>query len=100
MIKIEENTEYKMDFVVYEVASWCCDEKQTPCEYEQYVAGVIKWDGCSHIWFGETDDSSNYSGYLHLCGKLYWDRHVEMMNKLYELASRKIAKYDVKVAGI
>lgn len=30
---------------------------------ERFIDGYIKWDGCSHFWFGDSD------GYLHLCGK-------------------------------
>ena len=32
------------------------------------VAGFVKWDGCSHLTFGDDGD-----GYLHVCGIEYWD---------------------------
>ena len=29
---------------------------------DDYISGTVKWDGCSHYYFGD-------EGYLHLCGK-------------------------------
>lgn len=31
---------------------------------ETYLHGSVKWDGCSHYYFGNND----IKGYLHLCG--------------------------------
>lgn len=37
-------------------------------EADAAVAGWVKWDGCSHLIFGE-----ERQGYLHLCGIEGWD---------------------------
>ena len=47
-----EDLQYRMEFEVYEVNSWECDDSNTPAETELYLEGTIKWDGCSHglVW--------------------------------------------------
>ena len=84
-----------MSFKVYEVISWECDEEKTPYDKELYVHGDIKWEGCSHIWFGE-DDSE---GYLHLCGRSVWERHCGVMSEVFEYASRTITNWDSSVSA-
>ena len=84
--------EYTYTFKVYEVVSWNSGEQgDDPSEIEEYIYdGIIKWDGCSHINFGESDNQ----GYLHLCGAHYWKQHNLMMEALYKLASEVIAEFD------
>lgn len=98
LIKIDSDTEHKMDFKVYEVNSWACDDEHTPIDPDLYLTGVIKWDGCSHVWFGEEEDGKQ-DGYLHLCGKTCWKRHCEVMMAIYELAEKTIKKYDADTAA-
>ncbi|MHA1840449.1 MAG: hypothetical protein ACTSYW_00595 [Candidatus Heimdallarchaeota archaeon] len=95
LIDITEETEYNIDFKVFEVNSWEMDKKHTPRDTELYVSGTIKWDGCSHLWFGEEKEDGTHDGYLHLCGKFYIQKHINMMTALYTLASEKIKKFDV-----
>ncbi|MCP4475424.1 MAG: hypothetical protein GY821_12830 [Gammaproteobacteria bacterium] len=90
----ETDEPWRMDFELYEVVSWKCDDKKTPSETELYLEGVIKRDGCSHIWFGAKDVNDQRSGYLHLCGKTYWRRHADVMLKIFELAEKTISEYD------
>lgn len=92
LIEFDNDTEYKFDFKIYSVDSWECDEESTPLDIEPYIRGVIKWDGCSHVWLGDED------GYLHLCGKGTWQLHVDVMNAVYKLAEETIIKYDREVA--
>lgn len=99
LIKIDDDTDYRMDFEVFEVVSWECDDANTPSDTELYMTGVIKWDGCSHVYFGEKDETGNQDGYLHLCGKSYWDGHVKLMQAVYALAEKTIKKYDKEVGG-
>ena len=94
LIKIKGDTEYRMEFEVYEVTSWECDGKNTPSDTELYMTGTIKWDGCSHVWFGEKGEGDRQDGYLHLCGKTYWKRHADLMGALYSLAEKTIERYD------
>lgn len=44
---------------------------------ERYFAGSVKWDGCSHVYFG--DDN----GYLHLCGREHFDRIASVLLQVY-----------------
>jgi len=95
LIDIDDDVEYSMNFRVYEVTSWEMDN--TPSDVERYAHGTIKWDGCSHIWFGSQEDGST-DGYIHLCGKSSWQDHCKMMSALFDLASVTIKKYDKGVA--
>lgn len=45
------------------------DDAENPRAADRYIEGYVKFDGCSHVFFGRDD------GYLHLCG-------VEAVNKL------------------
>lgn len=86
IIKIVEINAIHMKFEVYEVDTWECDDNHTPAESELYVEGTINSGGCSHIWFGDKDESGEQNGYLHLCGKIYWERHCELMFYISEIA--------------
>jgi len=39
-----------------------------------YLAGVIKWDGCSHVWTEEA---------THICGGDAWRKHIQLYKHLY-----------------
>ena len=82
----EEELKFRFDFKVFEVAGWDPVDN-TPIDFEEYLSGVIKWDECSHIHIAN-------KGYLHLCGKQFWDNHVKLMQTLFEFASKNIAKWD------
>lgn len=92
-VDVDPDVEYWIDFVVYAATSWDSVTKQVLTS-EQYLRGQIKWDGCSHVWFGDQDND----GYLHLCGKLDWDRHNQIMEQLYQLAAKTITRYDRRIA--
>lgn len=97
LIRHKIDTEYSLDFEVYEVLSWHMDN--VPYEKELYVSGVIKWDGCSHVFFGVKNDNGSAGGYIHLCAKDCWLYHVKAMMALYELAEGKISRFNREVAG-
>jgi hypothetical protein len=97
LIEIGDDVEYSMSFKVYEVNSWETDDKNTPIDEDLYLTGFIKWDGCSHITFGD-DTTGEQDGYLHLCGKMYWRRHNEIMASIFELAEKTILKFDKEIA--
>lgn len=86
-----------IEFRVYEICSWSMGGD--PIDSELYLTGSIKWDGCSHIWFGEEDCKGNQDGYLHLCGELFWDRHCKLMKKLYIYAKENIKGYNPSIAS-
>ena len=45
---------------------------------ERYVEGSVKWDGCSHVSFGDEN------GYLHLCGRADFDKLAEVLTTIHE----------------
>lgn len=98
LIKVTELKPHFINFEVYEVTSWKTDEKSTPCDADLYVEGFIKWDGCSHVWFGEKEEDDSRDGYIHLCGKDSWLKHSKVMMKIYEYGADKIENYDKTVA--
>jgi hypothetical protein len=82
-----------VDFIVWQVNSW--EQDLTPYEKEKYFSGSIKWDGCSHVWFGE---DSPPDGYLHLCGKHFWELHNKIMEATYNEVIKHIKGYMKEVA--
>ena len=92
MIEIDDDIKHSMSFKIYEVNSWESDK--TPSDLELYMSGCIKWDGCSHIWFGDKDSEDKHDGYLHLCGKRYWELHCKLMTAIYELAEKTIINFN------
>jgi len=95
----DPDVKHRMAFDVYEVTTWECDKHNTPSEMELYISGAIKWEGCSHVFFGEKDQEGKYDGYIHLCGKRYWKRHCEMMMALYSLSEKVIINYDLELSS-
>jgi hypothetical protein len=88
-----QDFEAHMSFKVYEVESW--NSENIPQERELYLKGTIKWDGCSHIYFGNEDND----GYIHMCGKGCFNKHIEIINALWELARTKIKGWYEEVAN-
>lgn len=72
--------EYSISFIVHEITGW--SEDNEPAGFEDYLSGTIKWDGCSHIWFGE--DQGDKDGYIHMCGVGTWKRHCMLMEWIYK----------------
>lgn len=84
--------DYYMDFEVFRVLSWNNDSTH---QGELFLSGGIKWDGCSHLYFGEKDDTgSKTDGYLHLCGIDGMQELREVLKKVYEVASQRIKYWD------
>lgn len=93
LIEFEEGDyEASVRFSVFEVSSWKGDNNE-PLDSELYLKGFIKWDGCSHIWFGDEN------GYLHLCGKTYFEQHKRVMDAIWNVCSKKIKLWDNDMAS-
>lgn len=45
---------------------------------ERYVEGSVKWDGCSHLWFGDEN------AYIHVCGKSDFVKLATTLAAIYE----------------
>ncbi len=89
-INKQEENPFQFSFRVY---GNVCEEEggSIVTEYlELYSHGNIRFDGCSHVWFGDSKEAPD--GYVHLCGKVWWEAHCLLMKELWELA--------VKVLGI
>ena len=93
-----EHMDVVLKFNVYEIAAWNMDNTHSQEDSELYLNGYIKWDGCSHFWFGAKDEEGKQDGYLHLCGKECFVLHCQMMNALYEFAAEHITNFDREVA--
>lgn len=93
LIEYEQgDLESHCDFKVFEVMSW--NMENVPENIELYVRGTIKWDGCSHIWFGTEDKD----GYIHLCGKHSFVDHCKLIAVLWEVVTAKIKCFDKETA--
>lgn len=81
-IKISETA---FEFQVDEIDSF--DADNLPIETTLYLKALIKWDACSHFYFGD-------QGYIHICGKHDFENHIQLMKMLYEIASQVITSFD------
>lgn len=94
-IIVEDTNEYKdtsFGAEVFEVTAWEGDSENTPAEEELYLTCYIKWDSCSHFYFGEKGENGNQDGYLHICGAEYFKRHIDLMGYLYKLAFKEMGR--------
>ena len=83
--EITELDDHLVSADVYEVTSWEMDN--SIIEKEPYLSISLKWDGCSHINIGDE------TGYFHLCGRLYWERHCKLMKWLYQQLSSRVKQF-------
>lgn len=75
----------KFDIPLYERkgATQIGDHSEHGLEDAQpYLTGWIKWDGCSHFYFGD-------NGYLHLCGLDTIEKLQKVLQKLIDRAKLK-----------
>ncbi len=76
-----------VDFEVYEINARNMDGSledfeigTDKCSIELYLKCAIRWDECSHFWFGDEE------GYLHICGEEAFKKHNELMDFLHTKA--------------
>lgn len=55
-----------------------CDHVEDPRQAERFIAGSVKWDGCSHVTFGDED------AYIHMCGREAFDKLATVLPQIYE----------------
>jgi hypothetical protein len=93
LIKCNPDKDYRLEFEVWQVNSWSMDNE--PLEYDQeiFVKGTIKWDGCSHIYFGDED------GYLHLCGHKYFEDMKKVLDAVWKKAEQEVTNFDKELAS-
>lgn len=88
ILTVTDLSETNVDIEVSQVVSWEASG-DVPVDLEPYFEATIKWDGCSHIWFGAIEGESR-DGYLHLCGVTAWKSHVRVMEWAYREAAKLI----------
>lgn len=64
---------------------------------ERYVDGSVKWDGCSHLNFGDGEDNP---GYLHLCGARCFRNLNAILREVFLIAAREVPRFDAHVADL
>lgn len=67
------------------------DTVYDPHEAEPFIAGSVKWDGCSHMWFGNKD------GYLHLCGFEDVDKLSNTLKQIHKRCGELMVKQGVEL---
>lgn len=50
---------------------------------ETLLRGIIKWDACSHLNYGDEN------GYVHTCGYLSWKQMHEVIKRVWNYATEK-----------
>ena len=90
LIECEDDKHSSLNFKVHEVISWTMDNEVS--DIEELLNGHIKWDGCSHIWFGDNDK------YLHLCGKSEFDKLKKVLDAVWDKAEKEIVIFDKELA--
>lgn len=91
-IETEPNKEFNLDFKVWQVNSWTMENEPCMDDLEMFIKGIIKWDGCSHIYFGDED------GYLHLCGNKYFEDVKKVLDAVWRKAENEITRFSKDVA--
>lgn len=77
------------DKPIYEGIGGCgADEKSTGDinKANKYIHGTVKWDGCSHVYFGD-------EGYIHMCGGNEFKRIGAILEKVYKRCY-ELGKFD------
>jgi len=90
----EEKANYYVNLTVTEVIG-VTESTPEVLEQEHYLSCYIKWDGCSHFYFGDIEDEdgeSKPSGYLHLCGADAISNHAELLRALFVLAFARMGR--------
>lgn len=80
--------EVSCEFTVRKITSWHSDDTKQPYEddIEEYLNMTVRWDGCSHLYFGDQIVDGNYSSYYHFCGAADFKRHIRLLHTLYNKA--------------
>lgn len=56
------------------------DDTTKISEAEKLINGCIKWDACSHVYFGDKD------GYIHICGGRNWKSIIVALERVFAIA--------------
>jgi len=81
VISVDTSESY-MSFIVYDIGKSGLSSHDLN---DIYISGYIKYDACSHFYFGGDSDDVDI-GYLHICGEPIYHNHRVLMFLLYEIA--------------
>jgi hypothetical protein len=86
MGKYENEKTGKYDKPIYERkgANSSEDETENLDEAQTLLRGIIKWDACSHVYFGDDE------GYIHLCGGRSWFVFQQAVKRIWEIAIKEL----------
>lgn len=73
-----DTDEFDVPFYEKKDAKGSEDMTQNIEEAQTFIRGIVKWDGCSHFYFGDNE------GYIHLCGKFEIEKIAQVIKKVYE----------------
>ncbi len=89
ILTVKELSETRAEIEVVRVCSWDSGSNE-PGDLEPYFEATIKWDGCSHVFFGGVDGGKR-DDYLHLCGVNEWKEHARVMEWAYRETTKLIS---------
>lgn len=99
-LEIVQEHEAAASFNLQVVVAFPPENKLADILYEPYVSGGIKFDGCSHVYFGPvlkstatSGDQASEQGYLHFCGKRDWQLHCMAMELVYKEVTKYITDF-------
>lgn len=74
-----QDNDKKFDVPIYERlgSKGSGDETEDVKEAQTLIKGLVKWDGCSHLTFGDKD------GYIHACGRRNIKNLTAAIEKIY-----------------
>lgn len=55
-------------------------------EAQTLIRGLIKWDACSHVTFGDE------KGYIHLCGGRSWFNFMKATERIWDIAMKELPR--------
>ena len=86
--KDDKYSDVSCEFKVRSISAWEADGSKTPYEdeIEEYLNMTVKWDGCSHLYFGDEVEDGIYNSYHHFCGADSFKKHVRLLHTLYNKA--------------
>lgn len=82
----DKNGEWTKPFYEKKGAKSSDDTTENLAEAQTLIHGYIKWDACSHIYFGDEE------GYIHVCGGESWFQLMEAIKRIWAIACEKLPR--------
>jgi hypothetical protein len=94
------SSDYHVDFKLWEITGFDPQEKlpmfgqdmesiETDRDKVQPdIRGTVKFDGCSHVYFGPEEDEP---GYMHLCGEPAWKDTIAALERVFKECMKRLA---------